>query len=100
MANTPGGGGSATPPVFVAPTADLAGPRIRLRGQEGRHASTVRRLEPGERADITDGVGTVAECLVVAARPGELELDVVGRRCDPRPQPQLTVLQAIPKGDR
>ena len=92
--------GSATPPVFVAATAELAGPRLTLRGQEGKHASTVRRLQPGERADITDGAGTVAECVVSAARPGELELSVIGRRTASRPQPQLTVLQAIPKGDR
>jgi 16S rRNA (uracil1498-N3)-methyltransferase len=51
-----------------------------LRGQEGRHASTVRRLAPGERADITDGSGLVAECVVTAARPVELELVVLDRR--------------------
>jgi 16S rRNA (uracil1498-N3)-methyltransferase len=71
-----------------------------LRGQEGRHASTVRRLSPGERVDLTDGAGTVAQCVVTAARPGELELDVLARQVEPRPQPQVTVLQAIPKGDR
>lgn len=71
-----------------------------LRGREGKHASTVRRLVPGERADVTDGAGTVAECVVVAARPGELELTVLATRTEPRPQPQVTVLQAIPKGDR
>jgi 16S rRNA (uracil1498-N3)-methyltransferase len=86
--------------VFVAATADLSGDRIVLGGQEGRHASTVRRLGAGERADITDGAGHVAECLVVAARSGELELTVLARRTEPRPEPQLTVLQAIPKGDR
>jgi 16S rRNA (uracil1498-N3)-methyltransferase len=71
-----------------------------LRGREGKHASTVRRLAAGERADVTDGAGTVAECVVAAARPGELELTVLTRRIEPRPQPQVTVLQAIPKGDR
>jgi 16S rRNA (uracil1498-N3)-methyltransferase len=71
-----------------------------LRGQEGRHASTVRRLVPGERADITDGSGTIAECVVSAAKPGELELAVIARRTEPRPEPQVAVLQAIPKGDR
>jgi 16S rRNA (uracil1498-N3)-methyltransferase len=71
-----------------------------LAGQEGRHASTVRRLTPGERADITDGVGAVAECVVTAVRPGELELAVLARRTEPRPEPQVAVLQAIPKGDR
>jgi len=71
-----------------------------LRGQEGRHASTVRRLVPGERADITDGSGLVAECVVTAARPGELELTVLHRRTEPRREPMLVVIQAIPKGDR
>jgi 16S rRNA (uracil1498-N3)-methyltransferase len=71
-----------------------------LRGQEGRHASTVRRLVAGERVDITDGRGLVAECVVAAARPGELELAVLERRREPRPEPAVTVVQAIPKGDR
>jgi 16S rRNA (uracil1498-N3)-methyltransferase len=77
----------------------LAADRIVLRGPEGRHA-TVRRLGPGERADVTDGAGHVAECVVAAARPGELELTVIARQAVPPPQPRLTVLQAIPKGDR
>ena len=88
------------PPVFVAAAADLAGDRLTLRGPEGRHASTVRRLAPGERADLTDGAGGVAECLVAAARPGELELTVLSRRTEPPPRPRLVILQAIPKGDR
>lgn len=71
-----------------------------LRGPEGRHASTVRRLAAGERADLTDGVGHVTECVVDAAGPGELELTAHARRTVPPPQPRLVVLQAIPKGDR
>jgi 16S rRNA (uracil1498-N3)-methyltransferase len=71
-----------------------------LRGSEGRHASTVRRLAVGERVDITDGAGHVAECVVDVCRPGELELTVIVRRTVPPPQPRLVVLQAIPKGDR
>lgn len=60
----------------------------------------VRRLTAGERADITDGAGTVAECVVAAAGPAELELTVLLVRSEPRPEPQLAVLQAIPKGER
>ncbi len=71
-----------------------------LRGPEGRHASTVRRIAPGERVDVTDGVGLVAECVVAAARPAELELIIRDRRAEPPPQPRLAVLQAIPKGER
>jgi 16S rRNA (uracil1498-N3)-methyltransferase len=71
-----------------------------LRGPEGRHASTVRRLAAGERVDITDGAGQLVECVVDVTRPGELELSVIARRTVPPPQPRLVVLQAIPKGDR
>jgi 16S rRNA (uracil1498-N3)-methyltransferase len=71
-----------------------------LAGQEGRHATTVRRLAPGERADVTDGRGILAECVVTAASPGLLELAVVTRRAEPAPDPRVVVVQAIPKGDR
>jgi 16S rRNA (uracil1498-N3)-methyltransferase len=42
----------------------------------------------------------VAECVVTAARPGELELSVLARRAWPAPAPRVSVVQAIPKGDR
>jgi 16S rRNA (uracil1498-N3)-methyltransferase len=71
-----------------------------LTGQEGRHATTVRRHAPGEEVYLTDGAGTVAQCVVRAARPGELELTVLRRQAEPRPDPALTVVQAIPKGER
>ncbi len=78
----------------------MAGQQFVLRGPEGRHASTVRRLAAGERVDVTDGAGTVAECTVIASAPGELSLAVLTRRTEPLPQPRLVVLQAIVKGDR
>jgi 16S rRNA (uracil1498-N3)-methyltransferase len=71
-----------------------------LVGAEGRHATTVRRLSAGERADLTDGVGTIAECVVKSARPGALELAVLARRKEPAPDPRVVIVQAIPKGDR
>src|SRR5215471_16514954 len=88
------------PPVFLADPAQLAGDLIVLSGAEGRHAATVRRLGPGEHVDVTDGSGTVAECQVTRSRDGELELAVLARRAEPPPVPRLTVLQALPKGDR
>jgi 16S rRNA (uracil1498-N3)-methyltransferase len=88
------------PPVFAAAAADLTGQHVVLRGREGRHASTVRRLSVGERVDVTDGAGTVAECTVTGSAPGELSLAVLARRTVRPPQPRLVVLQAILKGDR
>jgi 16S rRNA (uracil1498-N3)-methyltransferase len=84
----------------VADGAGLANDAIVLDGAEGRHATTVRRLRPGERADVTDGAGSVAECVVTGASAGRLELAVVSRCAEPPPDPRLVVVQAIPKGDR
>jgi 16S rRNA (uracil1498-N3)-methyltransferase len=71
-----------------------------LAGPEGRHAATVRRLTVGERADVTDGEGLIAECVVTGSEPDVLELAVLARRADPAPSPRIVVVQAIPKGDR
>jgi 16S rRNA (uracil1498-N3)-methyltransferase len=60
----------------------------------------VRRLSVGERADVTDGAGAVAECVVTAVWSGMVELAVLERRAEPRGEPRIVVVQAIPKGDR
>ena len=88
------------PPLFFAGRAELQRDVILLSGAEGRHAAAVRRLRPGERADVGDGAGLVAECVVTAHSSRELELAVRARREVPCPDPLLTVVQAIPKGDR
>ncbi len=87
------------PPVFLSDPAALAAGTVVLDGPEGRHAATVRRLAVGQRADLTDGAGLVAECVVTAAGAGTLELSVLARRSEPRPDPALVVAQALPKGD-
>ncbi len=88
-----------TAPVFTLrplPETD----RLTLDGAEGRHAATVRRLRVGERVDVTDGEGRLAECLVVSAERGRLELEVVARTFVAEPQPRVTVVQALVKGER
>ncbi|MBS2961956.1 16S rRNA (uracil(1498)-N(3))-methyltransferase [Actinocrinis puniceicyclus] len=92
-----------TVPVFRVETARLSGAAIRLDGPEGRHAALVRRLRPGERVDLTDGAGRLAECVVRAAGgPGDpaLDLEVLEQRSLPGPQPRITVVQALAKGER
>jgi 16S rRNA (uracil1498-N3)-methyltransferase len=49
---------------------------------------------------VTSGAGAVAECVVTGVRPGVVELAVLGRRFEPRGEPRIVVVQAIPKGDR
>jgi 16S rRNA (uracil1498-N3)-methyltransferase len=90
-----------SPPVFLAEPERLAVDRVVLDGPEGRHAATVRRLRVGERVDLTDGAGLLAECVVaVVAGRDVLELDVLTRRRSPAPDPRIVVVQALPKGDR
>jgi 16S rRNA (uracil1498-N3)-methyltransferase len=91
--------GDARPPVFLSEPGALAGDRVVLAGPEGRHAATVRRLTAGERVNLTDGAGLIAECVVAAARPGALDLSVLARRREPRPVPAIVVAQALPKGE-
>jgi 16S rRNA (uracil1498-N3)-methyltransferase len=92
--------GKTAPPVFLADSAELERGSITLSGAEGRHAATVRRLSVGERADVTDGAGTIAECAVTRTGPGVIELAVLAKRTVPAAEPRIVVVQAIPKGDR
>jgi 16S rRNA (uracil1498-N3)-methyltransferase len=85
---------------FAEPAVLRTRDRFTLAGSEGRHAAVVRRLRPGERVDVGDGAGLVASCVVTGVTGGQLELSVEARREVPWPRPAVTVIQAIPKGDR
>ncbi|TGG83378.1 MULTISPECIES: 16S rRNA (uracil(1498)-N(3))-methyltransferase [Streptomyces] len=90
-----------TAPVFLADPALLREGTVVLDGPEGRHAVSVRRLRPGEEVVLTDGAGTGALGTVTAAE-GKDRLEVAVRevRTEDEPRPRLTVVQALPKGDR
>ena len=90
----------AGPPVFLVRPGDLAADIVTLTDAEGHHAAAVRRLRPGERADVSDGAGTIAECAVLSVDRDSVMLTVQAIREVPAPEPQLTVVQALPKGDR
>jgi 16S rRNA (uracil1498-N3)-methyltransferase len=92
--------GANPPPVFLADRDDLKRGSFVLSGAEGRHAATVRRLAVGERADVTDGAGTIAQCVVTGVGPGVIELAVQATLAVPAAEPRVVVVQAIPKGDR
>lgn len=90
-----------TAPVFVVPPERMTGTRIVLDGPEGRHAVSVRRLRVGESVVLTDGAGTGAYGVVASVEGKDrLEVDVTEVRTEPEPRPRITVVQALPKGDR
>jgi len=89
-------------PVFLS--GDVAGAAdgslLELSGDEGRHAVVVRRIRSGEQVVLTDGGGTAATCEVVATTKASLTARVLSSSVTPREEPAVTVVQAIPKGDR
>ncbi len=91
---------AAGPPVFLVSPGQLSGPAVTLTGPEGRHAAVVRRLRSGERADVSDGAGTLAEGEVTAVGKDSVTIEIRVTRAVPPPQPRLVVAQALPKGDR
>lgn len=73
---------------------------MRLDGAEGRHATVVRRLQPGERVDLVDGVGGRASGAVAEVAGPGLTVAVSRRIQEPPSAPRLVVVQALAKGDR
>jgi 16S rRNA (uracil1498-N3)-methyltransferase len=91
---------AAGPPVFLVPPGGLTPGVVTLAGPEGHHAAAVRRLRPGERADVSDGAGTLAECVVTGVGKDSVTLDIRAMHAVAPPRPRLVVAQALVKGDR
>ncbi|WP_433609971.1 16S rRNA (uracil(1498)-N(3))-methyltransferase [Dactylosporangium sp. CA-139114] len=86
-------------PLFLV-TALPEGSSFVLDGPEGHHAADVQRITPGEALLLADGRGGVARAVVVAARKGALTLELDEPTFEPAPDPALTVVQGIAKGER
>jgi 16S rRNA (uracil1498-N3)-methyltransferase len=69
-------------------------------GDEGFHAANVRRIRTGEQLDLSDGIGTLAHCVIEGVGKGRLSARVLDRRTVPPAAPPVTVVQALPKSDR
>ncbi|WP_327717031.1 16S rRNA (uracil(1498)-N(3))-methyltransferase [Streptomyces sp. NBC_00490] len=91
-----------TAPVFVVEHFDAgAGGRYVLEGPEGRHAVSVKRLQPGEEVVLTDGAGRYAVCDVIGTEGKDrLIVHMTSVSEEPAESPRITVVQALPKGDR
>ncbi|MFF4320043.1 16S rRNA (uracil(1498)-N(3))-methyltransferase [Streptomyces sp. NPDC001568] len=89
-----------TAPVFVVEEVPT-GPEFVLDGPEGRHAVSVKRLNPGEELVLTDGRGRWAEAVVKSAEGKDrLVVSVAEVSEEAEPAVRITVVQALPKGDR
>lgn len=89
-------------PVHLVPTlvGTTVGSVVEITGDEAHHAVAVRRLKVGEQVVLTDGAGTSAPGVVATTGKRVFTVEVTEVRVDERQQPSVTVVQALPKGDR
>ena len=89
-------------PVHLVPSLDGVGvwSTVSVEGDEAHHAVAVRRLRVGESVVLTDGRGSTAVGEVASTGMRVFEVTVASVSSTPAPEPAVTVVQAIPKGDR
>ncbi|RYB89668.1 16S rRNA (uracil(1498)-N(3))-methyltransferase [Nocardioides glacieisoli] len=73
---------------------------VEVTGDEAHHAVAVRRLREGEQVVLTDGLGTSVTGSVASTGKRVFTVTVESVTHDDRPAPAITVVQALPKGDR
>jgi 16S rRNA (uracil1498-N3)-methyltransferase len=78
----------------------VVGSTIELDGAEGKHAVQVRRMRAGEAIQLSDGKGIRARGLVSETRGSSLVVLVEEVITEQLPSRQITLVQALAKGDR
>lgn len=86
--------------LFYVDALPGAGELAVVDGDEGFHASNVRRIRVGEQIDLSDGCGALGHCVVEETAKGRLSARVTERVEIAAPRPTVTVVQALPKSDR
>lgn len=89
------------PVFYLASVSELSpGQTCLLDGDEGHHASVVRRIRVGEPLLLTDGAGVIADVEAASVERGRVGCRLLKVRSIERPALHVTVVQAIPKGER
>jgi 16S rRNA (uracil1498-N3)-methyltransferase len=91
-----------TLPLHLVPTLAgvRAGDSVTVEGDEAHHAVAVRRLRVGESVVLTDGAGASLTGSVTSTGKRVFAVEATSVEAHPEPQPAVTVVQALPKGDR
>ena len=89
-------------PVHLVPDLSgvAVGDEVTVEGDEAHHAVAVRRLRAGERVVLTDGRGVAVTGAVASTGKRVFAVGVEEVRHSAPPQPAVTVVQALPKGER
>ncbi len=76
------------------------GDPLEVSGDEAHHAVAVRRLQTGERVMLCDGAGRRATGEIVSTGKRRMVVQISDVADEPRPTPEFTVVQGLPKGER
>ena len=89
-------------PVHLVPTLAGVGvgAEVVVEGDEAHHAVAVRRLRVGEHVVLTDGAGVAVRAVVASTGKRVFAVIVEEVTRHERVEPEMVVVQAIPKGDR
>jgi 16S rRNA (uracil1498-N3)-methyltransferase len=89
-------------PLHLVPTLTgvRTGDSVTVEGDEAHHAVAVRRLRVGESVVLTDGAGASVTGAVTSTGKRVFKVEAASVESHPEPQPAITVVQALPKGDR
>lgn len=89
------------PVHLVESLAGIApGQVVAVTGDEAHHAVAVRRMLVGDQVVLTDGNGGRVLGEITETGKRRLEVSVLDATAVAAPQPGITVVQALPKGDR
>jgi len=84
---------------FVTPDA-LKADTVVLSPEESHHLARVLRVEPGQELTLFDGQGTRAEGIIDAVSKKEVTARITSRESIPKPDVEITLIQAVCKPDR
>jgi len=88
-------------PLFYKEDLQAAvGSVVTLSGPEAKHAVSVRRMQLGEAVQLTNGLGLRVKGTVSATSSSSLELKVSEVISESKPDLEITLVQALAKGDR
>lgn len=84
------------PRFFLPPSAWTETPF--LEGDEAKHLAQVLRIQSGATVTVFDGNGNYAEARVLSVSKQRVDLMLELAESKPTPSPEITLVQAIPKG--
>ncbi|MEM7624342.1 MAG: RsmE family RNA methyltransferase [Planctomycetota bacterium] len=82
------------------PDSSLSEASCTLDAEESRHARKVLRMDAGDRCELFDGRGAVADAELAGFLQGLAHCRVLDQRRIEPARPRLTVATAVPKGPR